>query len=93
MLRDSPHLSVILDSFRRYQQGELSIADLELNLGAVMTAMEGDVPKDIRDAVFDAETQVDSIRFMVPESRQSEEIGELFRELEAIIARHDPPHG
>jgi hypothetical protein len=82
-----PHIAFILDNARRYREGWLNIEGLQQNLSAVMSALEGDVPKEIHDAVRKAEAWVDSIRFTVNVAEQPREVGRVLDELEDKVHR------
>jgi hypothetical protein len=82
-----PHIALILGNAQRYREGRLSIEGLQQSLSAVMSALEGDVPKEIHDAVRKAEGWVDSIRFTMNEADRSAEVGRVLDELEGVVHR------
>ena len=82
-----PHIAFILDSSHRYREGGLSIEGLQQNFSAVMSALEGDVPKEIHEAIRKAEARVDSIRFTINEADRPAEVGRVLGELEAVVHR------
>jgi len=82
-----PHIKLILDSARQYREQQLGIEGLQQNLSAVMSALEGDVAKEIHDALRKAEAWVDSIRFTVNEADRPAEVGRVLDELEGIVRR------
>jgi hypothetical protein len=85
MLRQHPHISLVLESARRYRAKELSIEDLQRTLSAVMSALESDVPKSIHEALFEAEARVDSIRFTVGHADQPVAVARVLSDLESLI--------
>lgn len=89
MLRQHPHISLVLDSVRLYRLGELSIEGLQQNLSAVMSALESDVPKPIREVLFETEARVDSIRFTVSRADQAAALEEVLSHLESVIAKFE----
>jgi hypothetical protein len=70
----------------------MDIAGLQENLSAVMGAMEGDIPREIREAVLVAEGDIDIIRFTYGEARQAAEVDKAVSELEELIAEHYREH-
>jgi hypothetical protein len=56
------------DAEQRNQRCDIDIAGLEQVLSAVVSAMEGDVPKEVREATYGLDAEVDSIRFTVSAS-------------------------
>ncbi len=85
-----PQIVLILDSARRYREGRLDIEGLQRILSALMSALEGDVPKAVHDAVRKAEAWVDSIRFTVNEAERPAEVGRVLDELEGVVHRFYP---
>lgn len=86
---EHPHIALILESARRYRERQLDIEGLQRNLSAVMSALEGDVPKEIHAAIQRAEAWVDSIRFTMNAADQPAEIERVLAELEGVVRRHD----
>lgn len=86
-LREHPLMRVLLDSHQRFRDGKIDVAGLQQNVSAVMGAMEGDIPKTVRDAVFGVEAELDSIHFTVNETKQAAEVEKLFSELEHLITK------
>jgi hypothetical protein len=84
------HLVLVLESISRYQNSEYSLKDLQYDLSAIMSAMENDIPKKIRDAVRSAESQIDSIRFTVNESDQRAHVERVLNELESVMKNLHP---
>lgn len=76
-----------MDSAQRYREGQLNIEGLQQSLSALMPALEGDVPKEIREAVRKAEAWVDSIHFTVNEADRRAEVGRVLDELEGVVHR------
>ncbi len=80
------HLNHILDWCRRYRSGELDGWGLHLNLRAASTALEGDVPLPVRQAVSRTETEIDGLYFTIGDDREA--IERVLRELETAIQRY-----
>jgi hypothetical protein len=78
-----------LSSFGKYRSGELDIEGLQQNVSAIMGAIEGDVPNAVREAVYQLESEIDSIRFTVADDRQAIEVEKAVAELEILIDSHD----
>jgi hypothetical protein len=84
-LRTHPLLARVLDAAVRYRQGELPVEALQQTLSAVMSALESDVPKPVRDALFEAEAQVDSARFTVDTPERPRAVASILDDLETAI--------
>jgi hypothetical protein len=80
---------MLFDSLQKYQNRDLDISGLQQNASLVMSAMEGDVPKEVRDAGFSLEGELDSIRFTVRQDQQARKVDKTFGELEDLIKRYD----
>jgi len=83
--RQHPIIRMLFDSHQRFRNQNLDIAGLQANISAVMSAIEGDVPKPIREAIFSLEAEVDSIRFTVSSSSQTSYVDEAFLKLEKLL--------
>jgi len=88
--RENPLLKVILDATRRFRGGNENVEGLQKIMSATMSAIEGDVPKPVSEAIRRAEARIESLRFTVSNSNQSAEIVKVLSELEEIITRYDP---
>jgi len=84
-LRAHPLLARVLAAATQYRQGELPVEDLQQTLSAVMSALESDVPKPVRDALFEAEAQVDSARFTVDTAERPHAVANILDALETAI--------
>jgi hypothetical protein len=82
----SPELRLVLDSVRRFRADELDIKGLQANLSAVMGVLG---PKAIREAVYQAEAAIDSIRFTVDRPRQRGAVELALKQMEQTLARHE----
>lgn len=89
MQRPSPQLKIVKDSIHRFRIGQIDAVGLQQNLSAVISALEGDVPKEVSEAILKAEAWVDSIRFTVNESKQASEIEKVLCKLEAVLAQYN----
>jgi hypothetical protein len=58
-------------------------------LSGVMSAVESDVPKPVRDALFEAEARVDSTRFTVNTADQPEAIAGILDDFESTLQTAD----
>jgi len=67
----------------------LDIAGLQENVSAIMGALEGDVPKAVREAIYQLESELDSIRFTVADARQATEVEKAIAELGNLIDSYD----
>ncbi len=83
-------LRVVLETARRYADGELDAEGVTRNLSGIWGALEGDVPKEVRDGIFDAENMIESAHF--PRGDRQEILGILDRLSETII-RYYPTLG
>lgn len=84
-LREHPLLSQALKAAGEYREGSLSAEELQRVLSAVMSAVESDVPRPVRDALFQAEARVDSARFTVDIDDQPDAIGKVLDDLESAV--------
>jgi hypothetical protein len=88
-LKDKTHVRAVLDSISRYREGQLSLEALQDIFSTTMALMEGDIPKEIRNAVQKAESWVDSIRFTVNEVDQSSKVEDVLSGFEQLISEYD----
>ena len=88
MLENTP-LRIVTESIRRYREGLLNVEGLHQNIAAVMTALEGDIPKEVRETIYEAEASIELISFTVDSAEQATALEKVFRELERVIAKHE----
>jgi hypothetical protein len=88
-LHDHPLLQSVFSAASAYQRGELDIVDVEERISAAMSALEGDVPADVREVMYVLDAEVDSIRFTVSDREQKEGVEEAFHNLHAVVSRYD----
>jgi hypothetical protein len=82
----SPELRLVLESVRRFRAGELDIGGLQANISAVMGVLS---PTPVREAVYQAEAAIDSIRFTVDRARQRGAVELALNDPEESLARHE----
>jgi hypothetical protein len=87
---ENPLLARIVEAGEAYGAGSLSVEELQVHISGNMSAIEGDVPKAIRDAAFVLEANIDTVRFTVDESSQHATITELMRDFASLIAAQPP---
>ena len=83
----NPHLYWILESIRQFRAGELDIAGVCSNIAAEAGAIEGDVPKPVREAIERAEGELDSIYWTTGDAAEADRV---LGEVEDVIARYYP---
>jgi hypothetical protein len=88
-LREHPLLSRVLTAADEYRAGSRTAEELQRVLSGVMSAVESDVPKPVRDALFQAEARVDSARFTIDIADQPDEIGKILDDLESVLEAAD----
>lgn len=81
-------LRVVRHSIYQYRAHELSIDGLQRNIASVMTALEGDVPQDIRDEILNAENSIELIRFMVSSAEQRAAVEAVLQRIEATVSKY-----
>lgn len=87
-LIDNPSLKVLRRSIRQYRAKELDIEGLQRNIGSVMTALEGDVPQEVRDAISSAESSIEFIRFMVGSAEQNSAVEDVLQVIEVTVSNY-----
>ncbi|HLA11358.1 MAG TPA: hypothetical protein VJ023_12300 [Pyrinomonadaceae bacterium] len=87
-LTDNPSLRVVRQSIRQYRAKQLNIEGLQRNIASVMTALEGDVPQDVRDAISNAENSIELIRFTVDSDEQNSAVEDVLKGIEATVSKH-----
>jgi hypothetical protein len=85
----NPLIGRILDAGERFRAGSISAQQLQAEISGNMSALEGNVPRSIRDAALDLEANIDSPRFTVDESLLHATITQLVDNFAALVAR--PP--
>ena len=91
MLREHPHIQLVLRWADQYRKGQLDIDGLQANLQGIVTALEGDVPSGVRQSISEAEEEVELLRFTVDGSKEADEVERVLRGLEKAISRYDDP--
>jgi hypothetical protein len=86
VLGENPLLRRILEAGEAYRVGAISIEELRARVNGNMSALEGDVPKAIREAAFVLEANIDLVRFTVEKSSQQETIAQLIDNFAALIS-------
>jgi hypothetical protein len=89
MLSDHPHVKLVLESIRKYRIGKIDLDGLAENLSAVLPAVEGDLPHDVRKCLKKVEATVEHTRFAVNKDRHAKELDPVFTELEHLVADYD----
>jgi len=87
-LANNPSLRVVKLSIHQYRAKQLNIEGLQRNIASVMTALEGDVPEEIRDAISNAESSIESIRFMVGSGEQRSAVEDVLKLIEAKVSKY-----
>jgi predicted YcjX-like family ATPase len=87
-LTDNPSLGVVSRSIRQYRAKQLNIEGLQRNIASVMTALEGDVPQEVRDAISNAENLIEFIRFTEDSDEQTSEVEHVLKGIEAAVSKH-----
>lgn len=88
-LREHPLLSRVLEAADGYRAGTLTTERLQSVLSGMMSAMESDVPKPVRDALFQTEARIDSARFAIDTTDQPKEIASILDEFESTLRTVD----
>jgi hypothetical protein len=83
----NPLLERIFDSISLYRNEKLDAEGLGQNIAATMTALEGDIPKSMREALFKAESDIELIRFTVDQDQERIEIEKVLRKLEQALTQ------
>jgi hypothetical protein len=86
-----PHVRRIVESIGRYRSQEIDVEELQANIAAVGMAMEGHLPKSLRQIVYDADNRLEEIRFAVNERDQHREVERVLHDLEGEVAALDEP--
>jgi hypothetical protein len=88
-LQEHPLLSRVLDATQGYRAGTLTAEELQSVFSAAMSAVESDVPKSVRDALFQTEARVDSARFTVNRADQPDAIKLILDDFESTLQETD----
>jgi hypothetical protein len=83
----NPHLHWILESIRLFRAGELDIVGAGSSIAAEAGAIEGDVPKPVREAIERAVNNLDSIYWTTGDAAAADRV---LSEVEEVIARYYP---
>ena len=59
---ENPHIRWVFASLRAYRAGRLDLRGLESNLNGEVLAMEGDVPKPVREALERLLNEIDVVQ-------------------------------
>jgi hypothetical protein len=85
-LPDHPHMRQLRASAAAYRASSGGMASLQAYVEAIEMALEGDVPKEIHEAVRRTAEELEYIRFAVTEDREHDDIENARQELEAVLA-------
>ena len=88
MSLQNPVLRTVIASITDYRAGHLDAEGLQQNLAAVMPALEGDVPEEIRKLLHNAEASIELIRFTVDSSEEAAALERIFTEIEHGISSY-----
>lgn len=88
MLRDNNLIKTLLIDIEKYREGKINIVDIQQKLSAIMSALESDVPKEVKERIFKAEAEIDSIRFTINTDDQYVEVNKILGELESLINKY-----
>jgi hypothetical protein len=75
-------LSLITKTICQYRDGQIDVGGLQQNLAAAMTALEGDIPHEIRDTIYDAEAAIELLRFTVDPAEQAKALERVFNDID-----------
>jgi hypothetical protein len=87
-LLPNPILRTVIASIKYYREGYLDAEGLQQNFAAVMSAVEGDVPDEIRNLLHNAEASIELIRFTVDSSEEAAALEKVFAEIENGISSY-----
>ena len=87
-LRNRIPIKLVVEGFSKYRSKQHDIVGLAQALSQAMSLLEGDIPGPVREAIVQAEAEVDTIRFAVNEKREAIEVNKVWRELVKIFSRH-----
>jgi len=62
-VREHRLIAVLLAAISEYRAGTIGVEALRQHFSAAMSALEGDVPRAVRDAVRSAEADLESSKF------------------------------
>jgi len=89
MIQDNPGIRAINRVIGQYREAQLDVDGLQENIAAIMTALEGDVPQDIRDVIRHAESEIEFIRFMVNSSEQRSAVEKILRGIDDTLSKYE----
>lgn len=82
-----PILRRLLARIDAFRVGAVDLPSLQHEFGAAAGALEGDVPKEVRDSADNTEAQLDYVRFVTVGARQRDLALAAAADFEAIVAR------
>ena len=85
LMSEHPHVALVLRSIANFRARRIDAAGLQANLSAVMMALEGDLPRRVRQAIVDLEAAVELIRFTSSGEKQVSALEGEFAELEGVL--------
>jgi hypothetical protein len=86
--REHWHIQRILEWFRQYYAGSLSITGLQQNVEAISGAIEGDIPKPIRIVIENSVGDLELARFG-SEEIERERVERIHATLERLLKQYD----
>jgi hypothetical protein len=88
-LRQHPLVSRVSDAAEGHRAGTLTSEDLQRTFSAVMSAAGSDIPKSVRDALFQAEARIDSARFTVDRAGEPVAIKQILEDFDSTLQAAD----
>jgi hypothetical protein len=89
VLRSHPHVKMVLRWAALYRGGELDVSGLAANLYALVPAMEGDLPSEVRAAIRSAQGEIESVHYMKNPDEQRAEVERILRRIEDTVKRQE----
>jgi hypothetical protein len=80
-----PLIARVIEAGRAFRDEDVSATQLQAVVSSVMSAVEGDVPLEVRDALFRLEAEIDSAQFTVGESQRLAAIVESLDAFDALV--------
>ena len=80
-------VNLITKTINQYRAKQVDVEGLQENIASAMTALEGDVPQELRDTIYDAEAAIELIRFTVDSTEQATALDRVFKGIDQALSK------
>lgn len=84
-MSNSSILNRVSEAIADFRSGQTRLSDLQNEFEAASSALEGDVPKDLRVKLHNGAEELEYIQFMVKEANEEAAVAKVLDDLEVAV--------